>query len=470
MAKPKSADSLLKNMRQNNSFIQATAPAESVIIPNHSGDHSRGKVNTTPTSDFQIPNKKYIDDLDNTASGKRDVLSDNIMLNAFRIAINGSLTQFNMVDGVVDEFEDESGVDTGSSTNENYNSTDDFYESVAALDLGDGLVFHAKCNDDAASTAVDESSDTNQDGVSDNNTSDMSATGKISKALDFESANTDKVDFGDNSAWDGETDMSWAFWVNPDDLSAHKRAWSKWQGSANRCWAFGQVGSNRRFSIGVSDNGAGSGTQTIQTSTNSFTNGTWTHVTVVLDGGTSLTVYINGSADTPGSTSGSVPDSVFAGTSEVWMGQYDGLSGYDFDGLLDDCRIYNKVLSAAEIAGIYNSGDGTESATTTGGDMTLFSNATTAEAAPSNARLQILEENVDSVTINTDLKAYVSRDGGTTYTQVTLIDEGNFDANKQILAANIDLSSQPTGTSMKYKITTHNSKKLKLHAVGLTWA
>jgi len=28
-----------------------------------------------------------------------DKLQDNIMLNAFRIAINGSLTQFNMIDG-----------------------------------------------------------------------------------------------------------------------------------------------------------------------------------------------------------------------------------------------------------------------------------------------------------------------------------------------------------------------------------
>ena len=28
---------------------------------------------------------------------------DNIMLNAFRIAVNGSLTQYNMVDGIVDQ-------------------------------------------------------------------------------------------------------------------------------------------------------------------------------------------------------------------------------------------------------------------------------------------------------------------------------------------------------------------------------
>ena len=37
---------------------------------------------------------------------------DNIMLNAFYVAINGSLSVHNMIDGVIDEYEDESGVDT----------------------------------------------------------------------------------------------------------------------------------------------------------------------------------------------------------------------------------------------------------------------------------------------------------------------------------------------------------------------
>ena len=33
-----------------------------LIVPNHSGDHSRGRVYATPTTDYEIANKKYVDD------------------------------------------------------------------------------------------------------------------------------------------------------------------------------------------------------------------------------------------------------------------------------------------------------------------------------------------------------------------------------------------------------------------------
>ena len=37
---------------------------EGLVIPNHSGDHSAGIVNTTPTTNTDIANKKYVDDHD----------------------------------------------------------------------------------------------------------------------------------------------------------------------------------------------------------------------------------------------------------------------------------------------------------------------------------------------------------------------------------------------------------------------
>lgn len=102
-------------------------------------------------------------------------------------------------------------------------------------------------------------------------------------------------------------------------------------------------------------------------------------------------------------------------------------------------------------------------------DMTLLSNAQTANAQPDTARVVILEEDVDSITLNTDLKCFASRDGGTTFTQITLVEEGNFDVNIRVLAASVDISGQPAGTSMVYKFETANGKDLKLHATGLLW-
>ena len=58
-------------------------------------------------------------------------------------------------------------------------------------------------------------------------------------------------------------------------------------------------------------------------------------------------------------------------------------------------------------------------------NMTLLSNAQTAQADPAEGRLMLYEEDVDAITLDTDLKGYVSRDGGTTYTQTPLVDDGD---------------------------------------------
>lgn len=60
-------------------------------------------------------------------SGTANSVLDNILLNAFHISVNGSLLKYNMVDGIMDEFEDESGIDNVNSLNENYSISDNLY-------------------------------------------------------------------------------------------------------------------------------------------------------------------------------------------------------------------------------------------------------------------------------------------------------------------------------------------------------
>jgi hypothetical protein len=67
------------------------------------------------------------------------------------------------------------------------------------------------------------------------------------------------------------------------------------------------------------------------------------------------------------------------------------------------------------------------------GNMTLASNAFTAQAAPTTARIILDELTAEGgTTLNTDLKAYASRDNGTTYTQMTLADQGYLNPNSGI--------------------------------------
>ena len=51
----------------------------------------------------------------------------NIGVLGFKMAVNDGLTIFNLKDGVVDEFNDESGTDSAENTNTAYDSTSDFY-------------------------------------------------------------------------------------------------------------------------------------------------------------------------------------------------------------------------------------------------------------------------------------------------------------------------------------------------------
>ena len=62
-----------------------------------------------------------------------NVLQSNVAMLGFKVAVNGSLTRYNLVDQAIDEFYDTSGVDASASTNENrVASGSNFYYDGAA--------------------------------------------------------------------------------------------------------------------------------------------------------------------------------------------------------------------------------------------------------------------------------------------------------------------------------------------------
>ena len=61
------------------------------------------------------------------ASGKTEDNEFNISLLGFKMAVNDGLTVFNLVDGIVDEFHDESGTDEAEGSNDLYNCSSDFW-------------------------------------------------------------------------------------------------------------------------------------------------------------------------------------------------------------------------------------------------------------------------------------------------------------------------------------------------------
>ena len=71
----------------------------------------------------------------------------NIGVLGFKMAVNEGLTIYNLLDGIVDEFNSEGGIDTSENSNASYDSSSDFYQNLSptpgvAMHLGvDAVTF-----------------------------------------------------------------------------------------------------------------------------------------------------------------------------------------------------------------------------------------------------------------------------------------------------------------------------------------
>ena len=104
-----------------------------------------------------------------------------------------------------------------------------------------------------------------------------------------------------------------------------------------------------------------------------------------------------------------------------------------------------------------------------GVDMVFVSNATEAVAEPTKGRVVAFVEPMESITLNTDLKCYMSLDNGANYNEITLADTGEYASGKDIYSGTLSSFAQSGDQTMKYKCTTHNSKEVRIHGIGFFW-
>ena len=94
----------------------------------------------------------------------------------------------------------------------------------------------------------------------------------------------------------------------------------------------------------------------------------------------------------------------------------------------------------------------------------------TVSSAPDSIRLVVIGKEESSQTLNTDTVFSVSRDGGTTFTNVTLSDSGNYNSSGvKIYVGSADVSGQPSGTNIKFKMTSSSNKGFTLHGYSLIY-
>ena len=108
-------------------------------------------------------------------------------------------------------------------------------------------------------------------------------------------------------------------------------------------------------------------------------------------------------------------------------------------------------------------------------NMTLVSTTTAAQAAPTKGDIVLTYTNgAGTTTLDTDLTAEISADGGSTWTALALGSEGSTGAHNIATSHDVTISSTITAPyNMAYRIKTLNqsaSKTTRIHAVSLGWS
>ena len=336
-------------------------------------DANSGGVGQNDVDDFTI---KYVNNKIKVA----DRIELNIMLNFFHDAVDESRSVYNLVDGVIDEFEDETGIDTGASSGQTYNSTDDYYAPTPG----------GYSSDLTTGTTPTQSGGTNPQYGNDDNTG--------------------------TTIPDGGNQSSGYWWEANISTSATVKKWTFRTGS----------------------NGTDVGRLT-NVKLQGYNGATWADIDDVSSPFSTSTLYTRDENDFTNNTEYEDYRLVFTLSSPA--GQF-----------CSEIQLFS-VLAPS--------------------NMILISEAVSAEVDPETARIVIFEEDVDSITLNTDIKAYISKDDGSTWAEITLEDKGNYDNNKRILTGIADLTASGIGSGsgnpIDWKVTTHNNKNLKLHGVAVSW-
>jgi methionine-rich copper-binding protein CopC len=233
------------------------------------------------------------------------------------------------------------------------------------LIINDGLVAYWQF-DDTSGTSVSDASGYENNSTRVNATSSTIQTAPTSfvnnRALEFD-GDGDHVTIPDSPSLDLTGDMTIAVWL-----------YLNIQGSHNSILDKLNYGSNDGYSLKAENTGSVSegltmcvGNQCVFSNDNVLTSETWQQVVVTFDtSADTVTFYVNGT--TAGTAT--VTNDLNTNTKNVFIGAEGAVSGY-FDGILDDLRVYDRVLSVGEISSLADGDQPATSETTLTIDETL---------------------------------------------------------------------------------------------------
>jgi hypothetical protein len=254
--------------------------------------------------------------------------------------------------------------DLGTASNIEVSSADDAVKLAAAAS-DSGLVGWWHFNsEDGGQTTEDSSSSSNTGTIS---SAAWSSSGKLGStaynALSFDGSD-DYVSVADSASVSMTEDITISAWVKLSSLTGCQAILSKDDVTLSQrgyalLWNHASYANKLIFS--VSSTGA-SFTGGILNSSFSPTAGEWFQVAAILDAESSMKIYVNGDDTTGSYEVGSLPSAIFDNNRALLIGcNENNATGQNYlNGLIDEVRLYNRAISAAEVSTLYKSGTGTE--------------------------------------------------------------------------------------------------------------
>jgi hypothetical protein len=455
-------------------------------------------------------------------------IDQNIALLGFKMAVNDGLTVFNLVDGVVDEFNDESGTDEAEGSNDTYCGTSDFYQNLIAgspVSYSAGFTISSVTEPDTSTAGTNPGYSVATAGSF---TVPTNLTNLTMKLWGAGGGNVGGTPGG------GGGFVSGCFAVTPGQVLTVGVGENGQDGTCGGAFGGG-------FSPGAGASGGGA-THVFNGCSVSFSPSTPVGAVVMVAGAGGGATNESGGAGggLTGDRGGSQTESTCQGggnggggsQSQGGQGGIGAIGTGEPGGFLEgggesgDCS--GKVAGGGG-SGYYGGGSGgtspgdeaggggssfyghpqvssgstEEGADAAGGgtgdpqyvpgtnetsedgyvlltgtaagpqvasSTTIISEPFTSTSVATSARIVVFEEDVDSPTLNTDIIASISRDG-TNFTNATLSDSGYVtgSSGQRILTGQADISGQPSGQSMRWKLALANNT-VKIHGVALQWS
>jgi hypothetical protein len=238
---------------------------------------------------------------------------------------------------------------TETSGNINLTSIDGTASMSQAIpDLTSGLVGWWKINEATAvhGTTIADSSGSGNNGTlsTGDGATEKSAVGEFSKAISFDGVD-DYVDVGNSDIFDSNLQYTYSAWIYPKTITSGYKAIIVHRNSGASS-VVGLWAENDSLYVSVKNDGRKS---TVTGNVFTLALNTWQHVVLTVDAGGVVKVWLNSVSVTVGTIVGPFTDF----DTPLYIGRHYGSSPQYWNGLIDDVRIYNRALSAGEVANLY---------------------------------------------------------------------------------------------------------------------